>query len=204
MRENSQLSAPPTLDAHALREALRSGRSPRLIDVRTPAEFETAHIPGSYSVPLRVLLKLLHEHRRDIVEHLDDDIVLVCRSGQRASTAEQALRESGLSNVQVLSGGITAWQHNGFDVRRGAERWELERQVRLVAGSVVVASILGSIKAPKLKWVAAAFGTGLVTAAVTDTCAMGMGLARLPYNSGAACSAEAVVAQLADARQPAS
>ncbi len=200
MQNNSQISTPPTLDAYALHEALGAGRSPRLIDVRTPAEFETAHIPGSYNVPLN----LLHEHRHEIVEHLDDDVVLVCRSGQRASTAEQTLRESGLSNVHVLSGGITAWQHSGFDVRQGAQRWDLERQVRLVAGSVVVAGILGSIKVPKLKWAAAALGAGLVTAAVTNTCAMGMALARLPYNRGATCDAGAVVAQLVDARKSAS
>jgi tRNA 2-selenouridine synthase SelU len=53
-----------------VRELLNSSRAPRLIDVRTPAEFETAHIPGAYKVPL----DLLREHRDEIVKHLDRDV----------------------------------------------------------------------------------------------------------------------------------
>lgn len=189
-------AVPTTLDADGLREAMESGRAPRLIDVRTPAEFETAHIPGSYNVPL----DLLHEHRAEIIEHLDENIVVICRSGQRAATAEQALREAGLLGVHILDGGITAWQSRGFDVRHGAAKWELERQVRLVAGSIVAASVLGSVAVPKLKWVAAAMGAGLAGAALVNTCAMGMMLAKLPYNRGPKCDATDVVAQLTDAK----
>lgn len=181
-----------TIDAAALNELTQAGVGPRLIDVRTPAEFETAHIPGAYNVPL----DLLQEHRDEIVRHLDENVVLVCRSGQRAGTAGQALHDAGLPNVQILDGGMTAWQNLGFGVRRGAQRWDLERQVRLVAGSIVLSSVLGSIAVPKLKWVAAAIGAGLSTAALTNTCAMGMLLARLPYNRGATCDAQTIVGQL--------
>ncbi|MGV0814427.1 rhodanese-like domain-containing protein [Mycolicibacterium boenickei] len=182
----------PVIDAGELDALTRSGTAPRLIDVRTPGEFETAHIPGAYNVPL----DLLQEHRDEIARHLDENIVLICRSGQRASTAGQALRDAGLPNVSILDGGMTAWQDKGFGVRRGAQRWELERQVRLVAGSIVLSSVLGSIAAPKLKWVAAAIGAGLTTAALTNTCAMGMMLAKLPYNRGTSCDARSVVEQL--------
>ena len=65
---------------------------PRLLDVRTPAEFTTAHIPGSYNVPL----PLLREHRDELRTHLDDDVVLVCRSGVRATQAETLLGSTGL------------------------------------------------------------------------------------------------------------
>ncbi|WKG01548.1 rhodanese-like domain-containing protein [Mycolicibacterium sp. HK-90] len=180
------------IGAVELNELTQAGSGPRLIDVRTPAEFETAHIPGAYNVPL----DLLQEHRDEIVRHLDENIVLVCRSGQRASTAGQALHDAGLPNVQILDGGMAAWQNHGFGVRRGAQRWELERQVRLVAGSIVLSSVLGSIAAPKLKWVAAAIGAGLTTAALTNTCAMGMMLAKLPYNRGVSCDAQTIVGQL--------
>jgi hypothetical protein len=47
--------------------------------------------------------------------------------------------------------------------------------VRLVAGSIVLSSVVGSIFAPKLKWLAAAVGGGLTFAAVSNTCAMGTG-----------------------------
>ncbi|WP_099039317.1 rhodanese-like domain-containing protein [Mycobacterium neglectum] len=181
-----------TIDSQYLRDLLGSARPPRVLDVRTPGEFETAHIAGAYNVPL----DLLREHRDEIIKHLDEDVVLVCRSGQRAAQAEETLRNAGLSNVHILDGGITAWEANGFAVNRGTQRWDLERQVRLVAGSIVVSSILGSIAAPKLKWVAGAVGGGLAFAALSNTCAMGTLLSKLPYNRGAACDAPTIVSQL--------
>ena len=187
------MTAPATIDSHDLHQMLGSATPPRVLDVRTPGEFETAHINGAYNVPL----DLLREHRDEIIGHLDQDVVLVCRSGQRAAQAEETLRNTGLTNVHILDGGITAWEAQGFAVNRGAARWDLERQVRLVAGSLVLSAILGSIAAPKLKWLAAGVGGGLTFAAVSNTCAMGMLLSKLPYNRGTAtCDAQTVVAQL--------
>lgn len=186
------MTAPTTIDPQNLSELLDSATPPRVLDVRTPGEFESAHIAGAYNVPLN----LLQEHRDEIIKHLDEDVVLVCRSGQRAAQAEETLRNSGLTNVHILDGGITAWENKGFAVNRGTPRWDLERQVRLVAGSIVLTSILGSIAAPKLKWVAAAIGGGLTFASVTNTCAMGMALSKLPYNRGATCDAQTIVSQL--------
>ena len=183
---------PPTIDSHNLSERLGAATPPRILDVRTPAEFETAHIAGAYNVPL----DLLREHRDEIIEHLDQEVVLVCRSGQRAAAAGETLRKAGLANVHILDGGITAWETAGFGVNRGAPRWDLERQVRLTAGTLVLASILASIANPKLKWLAAAIGAGLAGAALTNTCAMGMALSRLPYNRTATCDAKTVVAKL--------
>lgn len=181
-----------TIDSQNLSERMGSATPPRVLDVRTPGEFETAHIAGAYNVPL----DLVREHRDEIIAHLDDEVVLVCRSGQRAAQAEESLRNAGLANVHILDGGIVAWEAAGFAVNRGTQRWDLERQVRLVAGSVVLTSILGSIAAPKLKWVAGAIGGGLTFAALSNTCAMGMLLSKLPYNRGATCDAATVVAQL--------
>ena len=186
------MSAPATIDSQHLSVRLGSAVPPRVLDVRTPGEFETAHIAGAYNVPL----DLLREHREEIVKHLDDDVVLVCRSGRRAVQAEETLRNVGLTNVHILDGGITAWEAKGFPVNRGAQRWDLERQVRLVAGSIVLSSILGSIGVPKLKWLAAGIGGGLAAAALTNTCAMGMALAKLPYHRGATCDAQTIVSQL--------
>jgi rhodanese-related sulfurtransferase len=188
------MAIPTTVDSQQLSRLLRRDTKPRLIDVRTPGEFEAAHIPGSYNVPL----DLLREHRDELVTHLDD-VVLICRSGQRAKTAEETLRQAGLSNVRILEGGVTAWQANGFDVRRGTPKWDLERQVRLVTGSIVVTGVLGSVAVPKLKWLSAAIGAGLATAAITNTCAMGMLLTKLPYNRSPGCDAESIIKQLVEA-----
>jgi rhodanese-related sulfurtransferase len=187
----------PTADAITsaeLRKLLESPRAPRVVDVRTPAEFESAHIAGSHNVPLDVL----DTHSTEIARRLDrgDDVVLVCRSGQRSAKAQALLRNAGLTGGRVLENGITDWEGQGFAVDRGAQRWDLERQVRLVAGSVVLSSILGSVAVPRLKWLAAAIGGGLTFAAVTDTCAMATALSKLPYNRGATSDATTVLSRL--------
>lgn len=172
---------------------LERADAPRVLDVRTPAEFEGAHIPGAYNVPLDTL----KEHREEIARHLDEDVVLVCRSGQRATQAEQALASAGLPNVRVLHGGMQAWQKADGPVNRGRERWDLERQVRLAAGSLVFGSVLASAVIPRIKWLAGGVGAGLGVAALTNTCVMGNVLAKLPYNRDAGHDPRTVIAELA-------
>jgi rhodanese-related sulfurtransferase len=194
------LNAPTAaISSTELRELLESTeplKPLRILDVRTPAEFETAHIRGSHNVPLDVLDK----HGSEVVQQLDqdDDVVLVCKSGQRSAQAAALLHNAGLAGGRVLEKGITDWEGRGFGVDRGVERWDLERQVRLLAGSLVVACIVGSTAVPRLKWLAAAVGSGLAYAAITNTCAMATALAKLPYNRGATSDASAVLSQLAD------
>ena len=180
------------IDSATLRRWLEDSTPVRVLDVRTPAEFETAHIPGAYNVPLDTL----GEHARDIQHHVDDPVVLVCRSGMRASQAETRLAAVGMSNVKVLEGGMTAWERAEGDVKRGVARWDIERQVRLVAGAIVLAAIVVSIWVPAARFVAGAIGLGLTAAALTNTCAMGMALAKLPYNRGSSCDGDVVVSQL--------
>lgn len=191
---NHHTTDPMTIDAAALHEQLAAGGGPRMLDVRTAAEFETAHIPGAYNVPL----DLLREHRAELRAHLDEDIVLVCQSGARAGQAERSLAEAGLPNVKVLNGGMLAWQGIDGQVNRGNPRWSLERQIRLLAGGIVALSVVGSLLLPGLQWIAALVGTGLAVAALTNTCAMGMLLAKLPYNRGAGCDLDTIIEQLRD------
>lgn len=152
----------------------------RVIDVRTPAEFASGHIPGSYNVPLPDL----GEHRSELTADAAGPAVLVCRSGQRAQTAGHQLRAAGLDDVHVLDGGVLAWEASGRSLQQihDGAGWELERQVRAVAGGVVAASIVASLWWTPARFVAGAIGVGLLGAALTDTCAMGNLLARLPYN----------------------
>ncbi|MFN0028989.1 MAG: rhodanese-like domain-containing protein [Acidimicrobiales bacterium] len=176
-----------------LKSLMGSEPTTRVLDVRTGGEFETAHIPGSYNVPLDDL----DEHGATIAA-IDEPVVLVCQSGGRAARAEVALAGLGMPNLRVLDGGIDAWQRQGGTLRHpaGPARWGLERQVRLVAGGIVAAAIGASVAVPALKWVAGLVGAGLVIAALTNTCAMGMLLAKLPYNRGSSCDVETMVARL--------
>lgn len=149
-----------------------------LLDVRTPAEYETAHIPGSINVPL----SLIENHAEEIAADIPQEAVIICRSGARAARAQQMLAATGLLDTGVLEGGIQAWNAAGKPVSQGPARWDLERQVRLVAGSIVAGGVALSTVTPKAKWVSGAIGSGLVYAAVSNSCMMGNLLSKLPYN----------------------
>jgi 3-mercaptopyruvate sulfurtransferase SseA len=87
--------------------------------------------------------------------HLEETVVLICRSGQRAAQAEQTLAAAGLPNPRILDGGINAWEAAGAPVRRARPRWDLERQVRLVSGSVVLVAVLVGVVIAPVTWLAA-------------------------------------------------
>lgn len=149
-----------------------------VVDVRSPAEFGTAHIAGSYNVPLQ----LLAEHAAQFAARLDRHIVLVCQSGARAAQAEQRLAGVGAQNLSILTGGVPAYAAAGGSVVHGRSRWAMERQVRLAAGSLVAASIAASVRYPAARYLAGAVGAGLTYAAVSDNCTMARVLSLLPYN----------------------
>ena len=123
---------PPVVSARELRELLDEGADLRLLDVRTPGEYEAVHIRGAYNVPLDTL----GEHGGEIRAHVETPVVLVCQSGSRARKAEEALARAGMPNLHVLDGGVNGWAAAGKPVRRGAERMSLERQVRIAAGTL--------------------------------------------------------------------
>lgn len=162
----------------------------RLLDVRSAGEFRTCHIPGAVNVPLDQISRF-----RDQLSQVDKPLVVVCEAGSRATQACKQLMTTG-ADVQVLSGGMVAWQQAQGDVERGEPTWALERQVRLVAGSLVLTGVLGSILVPKLKWLSAGVGGGLTFAALSNTCMMANLLARLPYNRGSQADVERAVETL--------
>lgn len=185
--------SPRLLASGDLTRLVTSHPGTRLLDVRTPAEFEAEHIEGAYNVPLYTLC----EHGAEIRARVGEPVVLVCRSGQRARKAEAALAEAGLSNLYVLDGGMTAWGAAGLPVHRGTPRMSLERQVRIAAGALAGAGgFLALFADPLFAAVPAFVGSGLVLAAVTDTCLMGMLIAKLPHNRPASCDVPAMVRAL--------
>lgn len=164
-----------------------------VLDVRSPGEFETAHIEGAVNIPV----DQLDPHLREIVHKAGGTMVLVCQSGGRAEQAASKLSQQGKRDLVLLEGGMNAWHQAGAPVRRGdVQRWALERQVRLVAGSIVLATVVASAWVPRAKWAGAGIGGGLVVAAVTNTCMMGNLLSRLPYNRGPACDIDQALTRL--------
>lgn len=184
---------PPLVHPARIGQLLAEGAALRLLDVRTPAEFEAVHIRGAYNVPLDTLA----EHREDLRRHVHEPVVLVCRSGQRARQAENALREIGMQNLHILDGGMNAWEAAELPVEQGRPRLSLERQVRIGAGALAATGgILALLVNPLFALVPALIGSGLVFAGVTDFCPMALLLGRLPYNRVGACDVNLVVAAL--------
>ncbi|MEJ5867399.1 rhodanese-like domain-containing protein [Pseudokineococcus sp. 5B2Z-1] len=181
-------------DAERLVEGLRRPRPVVLVDVRTPAEYETAHVEGAVNVPLDLLLR----EPGAVASRLSGDVVLMCALGGRAEQAREALVAAGATaTLQVLGGGVDGVRRAGGTVVAGRSRWAMERQVRLVAGSLVLGSVLLSLQVPAARFLAGGVGAGLTYAALSDTCTMARGLARLPYNrTVAAPTLDEVLAQL--------
>ena len=195
----SQKIWPPVLSAGDVAELLASEANARLLDVRTPGEYESVHIRGAYNVPLDTLA----EHAAEIRANVSDPIVLVCQSGQRARVADEALKAGGLRNLHVLDGGVNGWLNAGQPVVRGAKRMSLERQVRIVAGMLAaIGGVLALSFHPAFAMLSVFVGSGLVFAGVTDTCGMAMVLSRLPYNRAVTCDVSAMVRALTDGEAP--
>ncbi|MFT4773415.1 MAG: rhodanese-related sulfurtransferase [Ilumatobacter sp.] len=186
------IAATDVIDSAQLRQLISDDPLIRVLDVRTGGEFDSVHIPGSYNVPLDTLA----EHARDLAE-LDHPVVLVCKSGARADQAHGKLTGAGKQRLHLLDGGLDAWLASGGDVVRGSsETWAMDRQVRLVAGSISLVGIVASLVAPKAKWLAGGVAAGLTFSAVSNTCAMGNALAKLPYNKGRGCDIDAVLTEM--------
>ncbi len=165
------------LDAHDLRHRFDAFT---VIDVRTAGEFESVRLPGARNVPL----DRLDEEVAEVRELVDEghEVVLVCRAGSRAHQAQEKLVAAGLPELPILEGGLLAWEDAEGPVVRDVIRWDLERQVRLAVGLIVVTSIALSLVFPPARFVAGFVGLGLIFAAVTNTCMLGMVLSKLPYN----------------------
>ncbi len=151
-----------------------------VVDVRTPGEFESVHIPRARNIPLDQIEQHAHELRQ--AADSGKEVVLVCQSGGRAHQAQEKLESAGLEVLPILEGGMAAWQQADGEIVQDVIRWDLERQVRLVAGAIVLLSILASLVWPPARFVAGFVGAGLVFAAVSNSCMMGMALTKLPYN----------------------
>jgi rhodanese-related sulfurtransferase len=156
-----------------------------LIDVRTPGEYAAVHATGARLVPLSGLdPKAIAAARQGQPE---TPIYLICKSGMRAGKAAEQLAAAGI-DAAVVEGGTDAWVAAGLPVVRGQGVISLERQVRIAAGLLV---LLGAVLALEVHvWflgLSAFVGAGLVFAGATDTCGMGMMLARMPWNRGRTC-----------------
>jgi rhodanese-related sulfurtransferase len=170
-----------TITPQQLAELCRGNGKLDLIDVRTPVEFRELHVEFARNVPLDRLdpVALLQSRRRSA----DEPLYVICRSGSRGLQACAKFLAVGFTNVVNIEGGTLACVEAGLPVVRGKKAISLERQVRITAGLLVLlGAVLGGLVHPAFIGLSAFIGAGLVFAGVTDTCGMGMLLARMPWN----------------------
>jgi rhodanese-related sulfurtransferase len=166
-----------------LQQRRQQGKVVELIDVRTPVEFAEIHVEGARLVPL----DQLDPHSIAAV-HNGDPLYVICRTGGRAAKAYAQLQAAGVQELYSVEGGTLAWERAGLPVVRGAKVISLERQVRIAAGALVLLGVvLGWLVHPGFLGIAAFVGAGLVFAGVTDTCGMGLMLAKMPWNRVQEC-----------------
>lgn len=150
----------------------------KILDVRSALEFSQEHIEPSINIPIDMISRKIGELSQPKQSYL-----VLCHTGTRAAMAADMLMQSGIHTVKVMEGGIARWQKEKQPVIKGQGGISLERQVRLIAGSLV---LLGIIMSWLLHWVFIFVSVfvccGLIYAGLTDNCLMGMLLMKLPYN----------------------
>lgn len=167
-------------------EAAKELNSAMIIDVRTPAEFGAVHAASAINIPLESLsedsLKVLGSSKK---------LLFICQSGMRGGKATALASKFGLLSSNI-KGGTSAWEAAGLPVQRGVKIVSIERQVRICAGALVALGTLGAIfYSSGFLAVPLFVGCGLAFAGITDSCAMGMLLAKMPWNNKFAPSCEA-------------
>lgn len=184
---------PDTLDAHQAHSRLHDLI---VLDVRTPGEYATGHLPGALNIPLDQLTRALPD-LREAATH--SDVLVVCASGTRAENARATLADHGIT-ASTLTGGTGAWTDRGLALHHPEDdrrtTWNMERQVRFTAGAVVLTGLaLGRLR-PAFRLASAGIAGGLVYSALTDTCGMAGLLAKLPHNRPRHGDLEAALAAL--------
>jgi rhodanese-related sulfurtransferase len=165
------------VDAPTLKEWIEQD-TVLLVDVREPAEHAGEHIPGSILFPLSKF------DPAQMPIDPDKTLVLYCRTSNRSQQAAQKLLAAGHLEVTHLSGGMDDWKQQGLPTKVNKNApISLMRQVQIVAGSLVfTGTLLGAFVSPAFLILSGFVGAGLMFAGITDTCAMAMLLAKLPYN----------------------
>lgn len=170
-----------TITPERLAEIHRSVPQLALIDVRTPAEYREVHVAGSQNIPLAQLdpAAVMQAHS----SATDERLYVICHSGGRSRQACERFLAAGYANVVNVQGGTEQCVAAGLPVVRGKKTISLERQVRIAAGTLVLLAVtLAALVHPAFIALAALVGAGLVFAGITDTCGMGMLLAKMPWN----------------------
>jgi rhodanese-related sulfurtransferase len=111
MQQNSAVAAPAEVSVAQAAEMRDAGVF--VLDVREQEEWNQVHIPDATLIPLGELPTRLSELPKD------QEILVVCRSGNRSATARDILRNNGFENSTSMAGGMNQWQAAGYPTVSG-------------------------------------------------------------------------------------
>ena len=162
-------------------DLLAGSEAVTFLDVRTPAEFTRVHAVGASSLPLDQLDPTVLASKG---LSGSEPIYVICHSGSRSVKACEAFLAAGFESVFSIEGGTAAWETAGLPVERSkGGTISIERQVRIAAGLLVLlGALLALLVHPSIVLLCAFVGAGLIFAGITDSCAMGLLLMKLPWN----------------------
>ncbi|MEQ7874022.1 rhodanese family protein [Sphingomonas sp. ASV193] len=147
-----------------------------LVDLRSADERARARIAGSVHAPLDSL---------GASAIPGETLVFHCRSGMRTRAAAATLAEvANGRDCYIIDGGIDGWAKAGLPVERDSRApIEMQRQVMIVAGTLVLTGTLMSLFVARA-WIGLAMfvGAGLTVAGATGFCGMAKILALMPWN----------------------
>lgn len=104
----------PVLNQSQLVERISGDQAPPLIDVRTPGEYQSGHIPGAINIPLQEFPQRMGE----LGAYREREVVLYCESGMRASRGGEWLKSQGFEELRYLDGHMMAWRQSGLPTER--------------------------------------------------------------------------------------
>lgn len=175
-----------TLTASEFIDRLEQDRNLFIVDLRTHAEVASECLDNCLHLPVQDLSNdELSKRMQAKGVSPDTPIYLLCQSGKRASMAVDKLSGDKDLSLVILDGGLNAIKQAGGKVQSSDRKvMSLERQVRIVAGVLIMLGVVLGYSVHSGFFLMSGFvGAGLTFAGITDTCGMGMMLARMPWNT---------------------
>lgn len=154
-----------------------------ILDVRTAAEVKAAQLPGCLHIPLHELTPERLQNEIAKSGKNGSSVYLLCQGGKRAQMAADQLAGKIDAELVVIEGGINGVKAANIPLNEGKGVMSLERQVRIAAGFLALLGVILGFQIDSNFFLLSGFvGAGLMFAGITDTCMMGMLIARMPWN----------------------
>ena len=106
----SVMDGQPAVSAKDFKEIFKSGSEFILLDVRSEAEFNAAHLPGALHIERGRIEWIVP----NIIKKTDKKIYVYCQDGKRSGFATERLLEMGYKNTSHIADGFKGWVNAGY------------------------------------------------------------------------------------------